>query len=147
MVVGPRVDSLPACIECLALLYPSLTRCPTCGVSPLCTRCSHFPLECQFYSSLTEEKKDICLQAGNQYILPLKIILHLKSPNGDGIFNKILEMESHLETRRGTFVWQCNEKNVVEVINSTVITVSHLDVIFAVNEFEVNICLLTFKHK
>lgn len=115
LMVGPRVDSLPACLECLTLLYPTLSRCPTCQVAPLCAQCSHTPIECEFYTSLTDEQRNRCLKAGSQYVLPFKILLHLKSPVGDPKFKMILDMESHQEARRGTDVWICHQKNVVEV--------------------------------
>ncbi|XP_046681271.1 uncharacterized protein LOC124368041 [Homalodisca vitripennis] len=145
VVVGPRVDSLPACLECFTLLYPPVSRCPECQVTPLCPRCTHNSLDCGWYRGLSQELRDLCLRTNNQHVLPLKILLHLRSPD-PGRFKEVLEMESHLEKRRGTGVWVSHHKNVVDFLKTLgVITNSSQDSdlvqqicgILDVNSFEV----------
>lgn len=115
VLVGPRVDSPPMCLECYAPLYTPVPRCHRCGVTPLCPHCPHNTLHCRYFSSLQQAQKELCVQANNQYVLPLKVLLNIRAADGDGRFRRILEMESHLESRRGSDVWFIHQKNVVEV--------------------------------
>ncbi|XP_054258532.1 SET domain-containing protein SmydA-8-like [Macrosteles quadrilineatus] len=115
VIVGPHLDTLPCCLECQEPLYPPGTPCSVCGVPGLCPRCTHDPLECHLFKGLNTDQKEALMNANNQHVLPLRVLLNIRSEEGDQRFKNILELEAHLEERKDTDAWLSHQKHVVEL--------------------------------
>lgn len=64
---------------------------------------------------MTDLKADVLKKYPETYGI-VKCLLLSENPEGKNDFNKILELESHVDKRRNTPVWQERNKNVVQPI-------------------------------
>ncbi|XP_052128169.1 uncharacterized protein LOC113211356 [Frankliniella occidentalis] len=116
LVVGPRADSSrPVCLGCHCPL-PPLTggaSCSACG-APVCDAdceklAAHAQWECKALRKATVTLPPAA-------VLPLRCLLGVRS-GLDG-WTTFLELEAHLDQRRGTAVWSDRQSQVVEVLRA-----------------------------
>ncbi|XP_075230843.1 SET and MYND domain containing, arthropod-specific, member 2 isoform X2 [Lycorma delicatula] len=128
LVVGPKVASLPTCLGCHKLLKPTSPdeetlvdyyKCSGCGwpmCAPRCESSSHHQQECDLmkkcgYSSTISYDGTVHLESAYCTILPLRCLLLEPSK-----LKKLLELQSHLEARIKTPLYQVLKKNLVGFI-------------------------------
>ncbi|XP_031622416.1 SET domain-containing protein SmydA-8-like isoform X2 [Contarinia nasturtii] len=141
IVCGPYWDTKINCLNCYA---PSDTMCKKCKVVPLCWNChdNHDAVECD-----TLEKLDLpktYLIDNFDVVTPLRVLLLFyryamlmmtttssatstttATTNAPTIdtdlkyqIDEILSMESHMEQRRNTWIWNEHAKNVLQPLRS-----------------------------
>uniref|UniRef100_A0A1B6C1U0 SET domain-containing protein n=1 Tax=Clastoptera arizonana TaxID=38151 RepID=A0A1B6C1U0_9HEMI len=121
-VLGPRVDIEPICYNCYTPLYVPISTCKRCSLVPMCHSCKselgHSEEECNIFSNaLKDHNKEVILKALGQFIVPLRCILKLRNSAHDSKISKLLSLESHVDERRGTFVWESHHENVVKKLH------------------------------
>ncbi|KAL9703820.1 hypothetical protein quinque_007338 [Culex quinquefasciatus] len=108
LVTGPYWD---ADVSCLSCLRDSCSTCSKCGKAPLCYDCTeHDATECDFFRESTALDKHFLYNHFN-VITPVRCLL-LYRKNRD-LFDEMMRMESHVEERRGSEIWQIHDKYVV----------------------------------
>ncbi|KAM7342415.1 SET and MYND domain containing, arthropod-specific, member 6 [Cochliomyia hominivorax] len=90
--------------------------CGKCHISPLCLDCNqHSEFDCNTLAAMSELKYEELKKSTDTYGI-IKCLLLSENPEGKKDFNKILELESHLEKRRKTDVWQERNKKIIQPI-------------------------------
>ncbi|XP_053683976.1 SET domain-containing protein SmydA-8-like [Sabethes cyaneus] len=107
-VTGPYYDADISCLNCFK---ESCCTCSKCGKAPLCYDCTnHNEDECNFYRESQLDKN--FLYNHFNVITPVRcLLLYRTNPEH---YEEIMRMESHLEERRGTEIWDIHEKYVVK---------------------------------
>ncbi|XP_055536296.1 SET domain-containing protein SmydA-8-like [Wyeomyia smithii] len=107
-VTGPYYDADISCLNCFK---ESCCTCSKCSKAPLCYDCSsHNADECDFYRESSLDKN--FLYNHFNVITPVRCLL-LYGTNRER-YDEVMRMESHLEERRGTEIWDIHEKYVVK---------------------------------
>lgn len=120
LVVGPRVDSAPVCLDCYQPLpQHQQPRCSSCLVAPVCgVHCErngdHSSVECNIMKEAAM-KYSLTLADNSQIMLPLRCLVQLRNSPTDPKWVSFLEMESHIDKRRDTLIWRDHQLNVVDV--------------------------------
>ncbi|XP_046389919.1 SET domain-containing protein SmydA-8-like [Ischnura elegans] len=123
--VGPQPGSPPLCMGCLNKIS-GLTEdsrfyhCPVCRVAPFCcASCPnnmwHSQLECATIASLNRKHgalQQVALPP--QTVLPLRCYL-LQSTNPQQ-WTTFMELEGHLEARKGTLIWKSVDEGIVYIL-------------------------------
>uniref|UniRef100_A0A0K8WBW2 Protein msta, isoform A n=2 Tax=Bactrocera latifrons TaxID=174628 RepID=A0A0K8WBW2_BACLA len=101
------------CSNCLKL---TTQFCSTCRVFALCDNCaSHNEYDCRLLAAMKDLRTELLKENPNTYGL-LKCLLLREDPENASYYEQLLQMESHLEERRGTAIWQELQKNVVQPV-------------------------------
>ncbi|XP_055623111.1 SET domain-containing protein SmydA-8-like isoform X2 [Toxorhynchites rutilus septentrionalis] len=147
IVVGPYWDSEICCLNCFKR---SCTICRKCRRAPLCYDCSsHSEAECEFYR---KSNLDINFLFNHfNVVTPVRCLLLAESDPEK--FREVMNMEAHLEERRGTEVWDNYGKHTVQPllecgafekletdVQITEQVIQHICGVFDVNSFEIRGC-------
>lgn len=114
LVFGPGDNTCSAiCFSCGGI---PRSHCTTCNVAlicgPECTGNGHSEDECKLYKSISQKLK--CTNfITNKIVLPLRCFLNLN--NSDHNWINFFKLESHMEKRRGTFIWKINQQDIIQV--------------------------------
>ncbi|XP_075168028.1 SET and MYND domain containing, arthropod-specific, member 6 [Haematobia irritans] len=91
--------------------------CSKCSISPLCLDCqSHSEYDCSTLAKLTtlpDVKLDLLKKFLDTYGMLKCLLLHENVETRDH-FERMLGMESHLEKRRNTSIWQQHNKEIIQ---------------------------------
>nr|XP_014102104.1 SET domain-containing protein SmydA-8 [Bactrocera oleae] len=101
------------CSNCLKL---TTQFCSNCRVFALCDNCvSHNEYDCRLLADMKDLDIELLKENPNTYGL-LKWLLLREDPENGSYYEQLLQMESHLEERRGSEIWQELQKNIVEPV-------------------------------
>ncbi|GBP68547.1 hypothetical protein EVAR_53965_1 [Eumeta japonica] len=118
-VLGPHGDSSLVCFNCFLPLISKFVCCKACGVTPVCPGDGCPPELIKWHD---EEECSLFLKYKEKGLSAMKMVQNV---NGLGVLRAVLkkqrdprgwrdfmELESHLDQRRNTNVWDCNENTV-----------------------------------
>lgn len=101
------------CTNCLKL---TTQFCRTCHVFALCDDCaSHNEYDCRLLADMKDLRIGLLQENPNTYGL-LKCLLLRENPENASAYEQLLQMESHLEERRNSKIWQELQKCAVEPV-------------------------------
>ncbi|EAT38341.1 AAEL009757-PA [Aedes aegypti] len=107
-VTGPYWDADVSCLNCFR---DSCSTCRQCGVAPLCYDCKiHDEAECSFYRESSLDRH--FLYNHFNVVMPVRCLMLYRSNRER--YDEVMTMESRLEERRGTEIWDIHEKFVVK---------------------------------
>ncbi|XP_055530981.1 SET domain-containing protein SmydA-8-like [Wyeomyia smithii] len=107
-VTGPYWDSEISCLSCFR---SSCTICRQCRRAPLCFECvGHNENECNFYRNSNLDVNFLF----NHFNVVTVVRCLLLYENNRTQFDEMIQMEAHLEQRRGSEIWNIHEKCVVK---------------------------------
>uniref|UniRef100_A0A1I8M6E6 Uncharacterized protein n=1 Tax=Musca domestica TaxID=7370 RepID=A0A1I8M6E6_MUSDO len=102
--------------------------CGKCLISPLCLECErHSEFDCKTLSDVITSKQqpEIQVELLKKYFATyniLKCLLLYENPETRDYFEKMLQMESHLDKRRNTAVWKDHSRAVIQpLIKSNIV--------------------------
>ncbi|XP_059225220.1 SET domain-containing protein SmydA-8 [Stomoxys calcitrans] len=102
------------CCNCFRF---ALQYCSKCSISPMCLECqTHSEYDCSTLmrlTSLPDVKLDLLKKHLDTYGL-LRCLLLQENPETREHFERMLNMESHLEKRRNTPIWQQHNKEIIQ---------------------------------
>ncbi|XP_012268041.2 SET domain-containing protein SmydA-8-like [Athalia rosae] len=106
------------CLKPITVTTSKILRCTKCKVASLCQlACElisgfHSDAECELFQTTDPCTHEISKHPGT--LLPLRLwLLHKSHPE---IWENILQMEDHINERRGTPVWRDRNENVVQIL-------------------------------
>uniref|UniRef100_A0A1B0G1M5 SET domain-containing protein n=1 Tax=Glossina morsitans morsitans TaxID=37546 RepID=A0A1B0G1M5_GLOMM len=100
------------CSNCFRLTQ---SYCGKCSITPLCSNCrSHHLYDCNTLSLMSKEVQFENLRKNPESYGLLKLFLLKENPDTAEYFEKILQLESHLDKRRNTTIWQEHNDKVVQ---------------------------------
>ncbi|XP_073846739.1 SET domain-containing protein SmydA-8-like [Musca autumnalis] len=93
--------------------------CGKCQISPLCLECErHNDFDCNTISEIiTTKKEEIKVETLKKFYGTynlLKCLLLYENPESREYFEKMLQMESHMEKRRNSDIWKQHSKAIIQ---------------------------------
>ncbi|XP_043213452.1 SET domain-containing protein SmydA-8-like [Amphibalanus amphitrite] len=118
LAAGPQLEAEPQCLGCGGLLAASAASCarcrwPVCG--DRCADSAAHAAECQVLARDTGDRPAAGTEPCARYdcILPLRVLLLRDQPR---LWQKVEQLESHLEQRRDTAIFRDNQRHVVDYL-------------------------------
>lgn len=95
----------------------------TCHIFALCDNCaSHNEYDCRLLADIKDLRIELIKENPNTYAL-LKCLLLRENPENASYYEELLQMESHLEERRSSEIWQELQKHAVEPVLQAGLTI------------------------
>ncbi|RZC35635.1 msta [Asbolus verrucosus] len=115
ILLCPQLGSPIICFNCCAQLK-KLHFCPDCSIAilcnPKCTGHHHDSDECDTFKATSLRREDILTSP--EVVTPLRCLLWRRSKKE--LYERFLQLESHLEARRESQIWRRNRTNVEKVL-------------------------------